>query len=288
MSSAGAEGGGVSRRTDSEASIEPPVVWTAEALARVENAPAFVRAGIRKLMELRARERGSRVITSEFLTEIRDESMLRVSKSIKKFGFEDLQMAAFDVAKEKMHNHPRKLEVIDEIQAFLAQRTEKNQEIMEKFARYLEIVPARGIPWTAEALERLEKMPAFVREMAQQAIEEQARKTRQVVISSAYLDKVLNELLPEARNAMGSMLGSSGAAPGSTEARPLVALHELPLSMPWEEEPLQRLQRVPIALIRERLIRRVERHARRQGAAQVSAALFTTARFLPDDDPADD
>ena len=63
------------------------ITWTDEALKRVENAPAFVRPGIRKLMVLRAKERSYKTITPEFLTEIRNESMLRVSKSIKKFGF---------------------------------------------------------------------------------------------------------------------------------------------------------------------------------------------------------
>ncbi|HBL17056.1 MAG TPA: hypothetical protein DD417_10005, partial [Elusimicrobia bacterium] len=64
------------------------IVWTDEARRRVDNAPAFVRPGILKLMPIRARERGRTVITSEFLTEIRNESMLRVAKCIRGFGFE--------------------------------------------------------------------------------------------------------------------------------------------------------------------------------------------------------
>lgn len=279
---------------------QAPIVWTAEARQRVEHAPAFVRAGILKLTELRARERGLRTITSEFLTEIRNESMLRVSKSIKKFGFEELSLEAFEVAKEKMRRHPRKVEVIGEIQEFLAQRTERNQEIIEKFARYLEIVPKQGIPWTAEALQRLEVMPPFAREMAKQAVEEQARKSREVVVSSTFLEKVLNELLPGARrfmsalgetlpNATGAGDGSGateseeaqGAAPG---AQRLTPLETLPITMPWEEEPLRRVRRVPLDFIRERLIRRVEAYTRRQGAPTVTNRHFTTARFLPEEE----
>ncbi|MBI3092256.1 MAG: PCP reductase family protein [Candidatus Tectomicrobia bacterium] len=274
-----------------------PIVWTAEARQRVENAPAFVRAGILKLTELRARERGLRAITSEFLTEIRNESMLRVSKSIKKFGFEELSLEAFEVAKEKMRRHPRKVEVIGEIQEFLAQRTERNQEIMEKFARYLEIVPKQGIPWTMEALRRLEVMPPFARRMAKEAVEEQARKSREVVISSTFLAKVLNELLPDARRFMSALggalpnaggVGDASGAPASEEAAPdakhLAPLESLPITMPWEEEPLRRVRRVPLDFIRERLIRRVEAYARRQDTPTVTLAHFTTARFLPDDE----
>ena len=68
----------------------------------MEHAPDFVRAGILKVTEKRARERGRNFITSEFLTEIRNESMLRVAKVVKAFGFEELKMEAFDVARKKM------------------------------------------------------------------------------------------------------------------------------------------------------------------------------------------
>ncbi len=93
------------------------IPWTAEARRRVEHAPAFVRLGILKLMQKRARERGRRVIDSEFLTEIRNESMLRVAKCIRGFGFEELSMAAFEAAKAKMRKLPRKVAVIEEIKA---------------------------------------------------------------------------------------------------------------------------------------------------------------------------
>ena len=56
------------------------IEWTEEARRRVDNAPSFVRPGILKLMVERARERGRSVITSEFLTEIRNKSMLISAK----------------------------------------------------------------------------------------------------------------------------------------------------------------------------------------------------------------
>lgn len=60
------------------------IEWTNEALERVKKAPDFVRPGIYKLMEKRAKERGYKTITSEFLSEIRDESMKFTSKRMKK------------------------------------------------------------------------------------------------------------------------------------------------------------------------------------------------------------
>ncbi|MDP6625592.1 MAG: hypothetical protein QGG87_03950, partial [Nitrospinota bacterium] len=78
------------------------ITWSEEAKSRVLNAPGFVQAGIKKLMVIRAKERGMTEITSELLTEIRNESMQFAARRMKKMGFEELQMEAFDKAKEKM------------------------------------------------------------------------------------------------------------------------------------------------------------------------------------------
>lgn len=125
---------------------EEAVVWAEEALRLVERAPAFVKLGISKLMSKRARERGRTVITSEFLTEIRNESMLRVSKCIKGFGFEELSMHTFEVANQRMRKLPRKVEVIEQITAFLGERVQKNGAIIDKFKKYLQTVPKKGLP----------------------------------------------------------------------------------------------------------------------------------------------
>ncbi len=121
-----------------EAKTEDDIRWEDEALKRVENAPEFVRPGIYKLMLKKAKERGYKVITSKFLSEIRDESMMMVTKRMKKLGFDDLTMLAFDKAKDKT-NDPKKKEVIDEIKQFLSERTGKNEEIIKKFEKYFKM-----------------------------------------------------------------------------------------------------------------------------------------------------
>ena len=93
---------------------ENGVEWKSEAWERIKHAPEFVRPGIRKLMVQRAVMRGYKYITSDFLTEIRNESMMLVSKRVRQFGFEELSMGAFDEAKKTMKESPRKLEVIEE------------------------------------------------------------------------------------------------------------------------------------------------------------------------------
>ena len=112
------------------------IEWETEALERVKNAPDFVRPGIYKLMEKRAKEKGYNVITSAFLSEIRDESMQFASRRMNKLGFDELDMEAFDTAKAKTKNKKKK-EVINDIKNFLAERNVKNTDIINKFRKYL-------------------------------------------------------------------------------------------------------------------------------------------------------
>ena len=67
---------------------ENNVKWSTEAWERVKHAPEFVRPGIRKLMVQRCVKRGYKIVTSDFLTEIRNESMMLVSKRVKGFGLD--------------------------------------------------------------------------------------------------------------------------------------------------------------------------------------------------------
>lgn len=110
--------------------------WTQVAKNRVANAPSFVRPGIYKLMQKRAKEEGVDVITSEFLSKIRNESMLLAAGRLKKFGFDDLKMEIFEIAKDKIQNSKKKI-VLDEIKAFLGKRTKKNEKIISLFDEYL-------------------------------------------------------------------------------------------------------------------------------------------------------
>ncbi len=158
------------------------IPWTEEARKRVEHAPDFVRPGIYKLMQKKARLHGYKEITSSFLSEIRDESMKFASKRIKNIGFDELRMDAWDKAKEKLKSVHKK-EVIDQIKTFLGERTARNESIITKFQAYLKasdetakIESPPSLRWTAEAKQRLERAPIFVRGRAKKAIESYAIK----------------------------------------------------------------------------------------------------------------
>lgn len=246
---------------------EDEVLWTEEAMRRVEKAPAFVRPGIYKLMVKRAKERGRKVITSEFLTEIRNEAMLRVAKSIKGFGFEELTMDAFEVAKRKMRKLPRKVEVIEQIKAFLGERTQRNETIIAKFARYIEMMPKKGLPWTEEASARVQKIPPVVREMAKQAIEEEAKKRKEKVVTPEVVEHILAQLSrPPFRQAMRTEEGPRAEGPLQG------------ITILWAAKAEERLRSIPIPFVRRMIIRRVEEYAKDLGLEVVDLEVYEAGR----------
>ncbi len=243
------------------------VTWTEEALQRVENAPAFVREGIYKLMVKRARERGRQVITSEFLTEIRNESMLRVAKCIKGFGFEELSMDAFEVAKQKMRRLPRKLEVIEQIKVFLGERPQRNAMIIAKFTHYLQMIPATGLPWTEEALARFQRIPSFVQDMIKPVIEKEAKQRKEKVITPEIVQQVLGTLLSsqeQDRNKKEQHAPEAGRVAGSLEG----------MTMLWTAQAEERLRRIPLPPVRQMIIQRVEKQARQRGLKAIDLEAY--------------
>ncbi|MGH9389707.1 MAG: PCP reductase family protein, partial [Vicinamibacteria bacterium] len=184
-------------------------------------------------------------------------------------------MAAFDVAKEKMRRNPRKIEVIEEIKDFLGKRTKKKDDIMEKFKQYMELSPRVGMMWTKDALARLAKMPPFAQTLARPAVEEFAKREREKIVDTRVLDRALESFGPAAMAAM------SGAGTGAPVDRKEI---ERELSMPWDGAAIERLSRMPIALARAMVVRRVEEAAKRGGLRSITIEFFLSHRFAYEDD----
>src|SRR5947208_7760550 len=77
------------------------VLWSDEAWKRLQTSPDFVRSGIRKAAERRARKLGLAEIDSEHLTTFRNQAMMKAVKRIRSFGYDELTFEAFDTALEK-------------------------------------------------------------------------------------------------------------------------------------------------------------------------------------------
>ena len=257
---------------------ENGIEWSEEAWERVKHAPEFVRPGIRKLMVQRCMKRGFKIVTSDYLTEIRNESMMLVSKRVKGFGFEELTMDAFDVAKEKMRQSPRKVEVIEEIEDFLAMRTEKKEDIVEKFKEYMEFATPQGIPWSKEALEKMEKVPPFVLGMAKQTIEGRARERGDKMITPSIIDEVFTSIMPaSAKQAMGMEVTEEDLK--RDEQIDKEKEEPVEVSLKWEDDALAKVSRIPIPFIRNMAVKRIEQEISKEGKKVVTLELFDKYRF---------
>lgn len=121
------------------------VQWSEEAWRRLQTSPDFVRSGIKKAAERRARKEGAKVITSEMLTRYRNQAMMKAVMRIRKLGFNELTFEAFEAAKQKvkrLQGNEQADKRLDEIRDFMTKRIEKpgevlGDELMTRFRKYL-------------------------------------------------------------------------------------------------------------------------------------------------------
>lgn len=133
---------------DAEAAIAQltgGVEWDDEALARVLKAPEFIRAGIKKAAEFRARKEGLARITSGDLTRFRNQAMMRAVQRMKGFGMQELSFDAYAIARERV---PRLV---------------GNAEADKRFETIRSYVSARPEPGELLGRELIEKMRAELR-----------------------------------------------------------------------------------------------------------------------------
>ena len=123
------------------------VAWSDEAWKRLQTAPDFVRSGIRKAAERRARKLGLEEIDSHHLTTFRNQAMMKAVKRIRSFGYQELTFDAFDTALQKtkrLQGNDQAEKRLQEIRGHFADPTTKKPEggtlgaeLMDRFRKYL-------------------------------------------------------------------------------------------------------------------------------------------------------
>lgn len=123
------------------------VAWTDEAWKRLQTSPDFVRSGIRKAAERRARKLGLKEIDSDHLTGFRNQAMMKAVKRIRSFGYNELTFDAFDTALSKtkrLRGNEQAEKRLQEIRGHFADPDTKKPEggtlgaeLMGRFRRYL-------------------------------------------------------------------------------------------------------------------------------------------------------
>jgi hypothetical protein len=123
-----------------------PVRWAPEAWARLQTAPEFVREGIRKAAERRARRMGVPVITGDLLTRFRNQAMMKAVRRIRELGFTELTFDAFDAAKDRIRLvslNPEAQERLDRIRRYFESERHRasgdvlGEELMRRFRAHL-------------------------------------------------------------------------------------------------------------------------------------------------------
>ncbi|MEK7702506.1 MAG: hypothetical protein AAB317_00905 [Nitrospirota bacterium] len=119
------------------------VAWTAEAEKRLMTSPDFVRSGIKKAAERKARKAGKDTITSELLTQYRNEAMMKAMKRLRTFGYNEMTFDAFEDAKEKIKRLKDNTEAakrLTDIKDYMQQKGKiglMDEEMLERMKDYL-------------------------------------------------------------------------------------------------------------------------------------------------------
>lgn len=121
--------------------------WSDDAWKRLQTAPDFVRSGIRKAAERRARKLGLAEIDSAHLTIFRNQAMMKAVKRIRSFGYQDLTFDAFETALQKtkrLRGNEQAEKRLQEIRGHFADPSTKKPEggtlgaeLMDRFRKYL-------------------------------------------------------------------------------------------------------------------------------------------------------
>ena len=119
------------------------VQWTPEAHKRLMTSPDFVRSGIMKAAERKARKLGVSSITSELLTQFRNQAMMKAMKRLRTFGYNEMTFDAFEDAKDKikrLKDNPEAAKRLDDIKDYMGKRGKVgliDEEMLEKMKDYL-------------------------------------------------------------------------------------------------------------------------------------------------------
>jgi len=119
------------------------VSWSDDAWKRLQTSPDFVRSGIRKAAERRARKLGLQEIDSEHLTVFRNEAMMKAVKRIRAFGYKELTFDAFDDALGKvkrLKGNEQAEHRLEEIRDYMKTKPDVGllgDELMGRFRSYL-------------------------------------------------------------------------------------------------------------------------------------------------------
>ena len=122
-----------------------PVPWAKDARVRLDDAPNFVRSGIKRAAERRARREGLEEISSADLTRFRNEAMMKAVRRLRALGFTELTFdGVFEVASgrvKRLADNAQAARRFDEIRDYVEGRADGvgllDQDMVQAMRDYL-------------------------------------------------------------------------------------------------------------------------------------------------------
>ena len=142
---------------------EKKLIWNKEAEKRLARVPSFLRKMVKKRAESYVQELGIHVVTEEHLATL----------SARRFGSD---------------GPPRP-----------GKQAENVTEEKPQFEQSTDSSPVDALPWSEQALERLESMPSFLREGVRAVAEDVARSEGRLEVNVKLIDRLENEDAPGRR-----------------------------------------------------------------------------------------
>ncbi|HFC53651.1 MAG TPA: universal stress protein UspA, partial [Gammaproteobacteria bacterium] len=142
----------------------------------------------------------------------------------------------------------------------------------------VDLLASVSTSWTAEAEQRMQKVPSFVRDMARMAILRYAQERGHTVITERIVEEATAALMPgHARRAMAEIVAAhdAGELKGASGEE----------IMSWSEEAETLLQTVEEPPLRGNLAMRAEKRARQDGCTVVEPRHVTPFLESPPADP---
>ena len=275
---------------------EETLVWTQEALDRMEKAPPLVRGIAKTAVHRFAIERGHSVITESvidmameaIMPQRASEKLTRVAKEIaeqKVLESDAVQTYICGECGYAAHNQqpikcpvcssePERFQVVDKNSLEYIAVDEGGAEEEETF-------DGVRLQWSEESKKALRRVPrGYMRRNVKARIEKSARSQKIGTITNAFATEIINDSMGEAaavREDAPELREVQAQAPDSQNAE---AVQGFESPVEWTEEAVERLNLVPAGFMRNITQTRIEQRAQENNVTQVT--LDFAARVIED------
>ena len=275
---------------------EETLVWTQEALDRMEKAPPLVRGIAKTAVHRFAIERGHSVITESvidmameaIMPQRASEKLTRVAKEIaeqKVLESDAVQTYICGECGYAAHNQqPVKCPVCSSLPERFQRVDKGSLQLMavDEGGTVSEEETFDGVrlQWSEQAKKALRRVPrGYMRRNVKARIEKSARSQKIATITNAFATEIIDDSMGEAA-AVREDAPELRAVQAQTDAQNVDVVQDFESPVQWTEEAIERLNLVPAGFMRNITQTRIEQRAQENDVTQVT--LDFAARVIED------